>query len=129
MTHTEKDRPRTGTVDRGHVLDLVAATLATAGWLECLGPSAAAAAWTKAFATAVGEKRANAYLSAGGAPGSNWALQGSYWSEGRDVLGASVVLIAATADDTQVQELAARFVKYSDRAISQSYAVRLLHAS
>jgi hypothetical protein len=129
MTHIGEGGQGAQTGRSRRVADLVTATLTAAGWVESSGPAAATRSWVRTCDTAVGEKKAHAYLSRGAAADSRWTLEGCYWSEGYNVLGASVVLISATADDGQVQDSSRRFAANCDRAIGQSYAVRLLHLS
>lgn len=129
MTHIGEGGQGSQTGSGSRVVDLVTAALTAAGWVESRGPFPVTRAWVRTCDTAVGEKEAHAYLSRGASADSRWTLEGCYWSEGRNVLEASVVLISGAADDGLVQELSRQFVAYSDRAIAQSYAVRLLHLS
>ena len=67
----------------------ITARLSTRGWT----PLPLVALASKDYDTAVGPKTAHAHLADFGAATANLVLQGDYWSEGRNILGAGGVLV------------------------------------
>lgn len=101
---------------------IVLEELTATGWVVNPGGSAVA---LKQYETAVGIKEAQVYLSTQ-TNYDNVSLDGVYWSEGRNILESSVVLIPKRANDTEVRSLACKFADRVERSVRQSYAVRLL---
>src|SRR5690606_14572280 len=91
------------------------ASLVALGWTPRPDPALAA----KPYATAVGEKLATADLAAW--PDGGLSLQGSYESEGRNVVAPCFQLLQATT----VAAAAVRFDSGVDAAVHASYARRL----
>lgn len=108
MTRTFKERVRAALVARG--------------WT--------ASPWTavayRDYETAVGPKRAHAYVVDYSLTTGRMVLQGEYWSEGRNVLEPILRLIAVPADDAALDAEVVRFLDEADAHIRASYAVRLL---
>lgn len=102
--------------------DQVAAALKTLGWTVTGGVAVA----SKMFDTAVGPKQALAYLENYGPNSDNYLLTGSYQSEGRNALEATIVQIPKTADVAAVVPLAERFSAKAEKAIADTYAAKLL---
>ena len=96
--------------------------LVAQGW-TILSPDGHTAIAYKHFATAVGEKVAHVYLTAGD---GNRTLQGDYRSEGRNILEPRGQLIPLTASADQVKSLVVAFLTDIDNAIAESYAVKLM---
>lgn len=108
------------TVPEQALRSLVLEVLTATGWAANPGGSAVA---LKQYETAVGSKQAQAYLRTGH---DYVSLDGVYWSEGRNILESSGVLIPKTACSTQVRSLAGQFADRVERKVRESYAVRLL---
>ncbi|MFC5512833.1 hypothetical protein ACFPOU_17150 [Massilia jejuensis] len=68
----------------------IVAQLAAAGWMPLEGGTAIA---NKMYETAVGQKEAQVYLADYGPMEANFALVGHYYSEGRNILAGSSLLI------------------------------------
>lgn len=98
--------------------------LAALGWDTTeVGPIALG---TKAYQTAVGEKRAIAYLAPSGESAAYF--QASYESEGRNVLStirAGWKPITHGESDEELSALAAAFAAEVDEVVSKTYAMRL----
>ena len=105
----------------------ISARLATLGWdVTDVGPIALG---TKAYHTAVGEKRAIAYLAPTGEDAAYF--QASYESEGNNVLSticAGWKPITHTESDEELDGLAAAFAAEVDEVVSKTYAMRLAAA-
>ncbi len=99
---------------------IIVKVLAEHGWTVLTSPALGG----KTFVTAVGEKEALAYLTAGDE--FNRTIQGDYQSEGRNALSSNGVLISKDADDAEVARLAAVFAVGADKAVGETYAMRLL---
>jgi hypothetical protein len=78
------------------------------------------------YPTAVGLKRADAYLCDFGSNAPSALLQGDYRSEGRNVLESHFVCIPKAVDEATLSALVAQFVAAADAAVHASYAARLL---
>ena len=87
-----------------------------------------AALASKMYQTAVGNKEALTYLGVWGSDAENFVLSGEYWSEGSNCLESRFVFIPKVADRTAVEMLVKQFVSNADAAVSQTYAVKVLHA-
>lgn len=101
----------------------ILAQLAAAGWTPLEGGTAIA---NKMYETAVGLKEAQVYLADYGPTSENYVLQGQYYSEGRNVLGGSGILIPKTGDEATVTQLTQKFAAGAEKEVLQSYAARLL---
>lgn len=101
----------------------IVAQLAAAGWTPLEGGAAIA---NKMYETAVGLKEAQAYLADCGSTSENYVLQGQYYSEGRNVLGGSGILIPKAGDEPTVTQLTQKFAAGAEKEVLQSYAARLL---
>lgn len=102
----------------------IVAQLVAAGWTALeRSPSIA----IKTYDTAVGPKDAHVYLVDFGPSETNYFLQGEYYSEGSNVLGARGILIPKDADLAAVRTLTERFAAGAEQAVLDSYAARLLH--
>lgn len=101
----------------------IVAQLAAAGWIPLEGGTAIA---NKMYETAVGLKEAQVYLAAYGSTSENYVLQGQYYSEGRNVLGGSGILIPKAGDEATVTQLTQKFAVGAEKEVLQSYAARLL---
>lgn len=97
--------------------------LAAAGWTPLEGGTAIA---NKMYETAVGLKEAQVYLADYGPTSENYVLQGQYYSEGRNVLGGSGILIPKAGDEVTVMQLTQKFAAGAEKEVLQSYAARLL---
>jgi hypothetical protein len=91
-----------------------------------VGNSAGSALALKQYETAVGIKEAHAYLGPIKTNYHNVSLDGVYWSEGRNILEPSVVLIPKNADGALVRSLVGQFANRAESTVRESYAVRLL---
>lgn len=100
--------------------------LAHAGWSILKGGTAVA---KKDFQTAVGQKEALVYLAPWGPAEPNCVLQGQYYSEGRNILEASSMLIPKIGNVLAAGQLVQQFTKATEHKILQSYAVKLLRSS
>jgi hypothetical protein len=110
--------------DAGKALrSTIVAQLAAAGWTALEGGTAIA---NKMYETAVGLKEAQAYLADYGPTSENYVLQGQYYSEGRNVLGGSGILIPKAGDEATVTQLTQKFAAGAEKEVLQSYAARLL---
>lgn len=79
---------------------------------------------TRAFATAVGQKEAHAYLRL--VPSQPFAyLTGDYWSEGRNILEACMHRVRLD-DESALTDAVNAFALDADARVRESYAVRLL---
>ena len=101
----------------------IVAQLAADGWTALEGGTAIA---NKMYETAVGLKEAQVYLADYGPTSENYVLQGQYYSEGRNVLGGSGVLIPKAGDEATVTQLTQKFAAGAEKQVLQSYAARLL---
>jgi len=101
----------------------IAAQLAAAGWTALGGGTAIA---NKMCETAVGLKEAQVYLADHGPTSENYVLQGQYYSEGRNVLGGSAILIPKAGEEATVTQLTQKFAAGAEKEVLQSYAARLL---
>jgi hypothetical protein len=101
----------------------ILAQLAAAGWTPLEGGTAIA---NKMYETAVGLKEAQVYLADYGPTSENYVLQGQYYSEGRNVLGGSGILIPKAGDEGTVRQLTQKFGAGAEKEVLQSYAARLL---
>lgn len=105
----------------------ISARLATLGWdVTDVGPIALG---TKAYHTAVGEKRAIAYLAPTGEDAAYF--QANYESEGSNVLSsirAGWKPINHTESDEELAGLACAFAAEVDELVSKTYAMRLAAA-
>lgn len=101
----------------------IVAQLAAAGWTPLEGGTAIA---NKMYETAVGLKEAQVYLADYGPTSENYVLQGQYYSEGRNVLGGSGILIPKAGDEGTVTQLTQKFAAGAEKEVLQSYAARLL---
>lgn len=97
------------------------ALLLAHGWELVAGGTALA---TKSYATAVGPKEGQVYLSRSAADDPNQTLSGHYYSEGRNVMPGT--LIPKAADAATLERLVAQFAREADAAVADSYAARLL---
>jgi hypothetical protein len=97
----------------------IGALLETHGWSRTDGAAVA----KKTFPTAVGDKTAFVYLQ-------NWPdqlfMQGSYYSEGRNILESWGDLIPFDVSQEVLETQVSRFVSNNERAVGNSYAARLL---
>ena len=100
--------------------DALRALLQVHGWELVEGGTALA---TKIYATAVGPKEGQAYLSRSAEDDPNETLYGQYYSEGRNVMPG--VLIPKSADAATLKRLVAQFAGEADAAVAGSYAARL----
>lgn len=91
------------------------------GWSPLPGPAIA----EKAFATAVGEKVAFAYVSAFDKERLNCSLSGDYTSEGRNALESHGVLLPWDSSAEAVRRLAGQFAVNADLVVGETYAARL----
>lgn len=98
--------------------DAVGALLRQHGWVLVEGGTALA---TKVYPTAVGPKEAQVYLSRCRDDDPNQSLSGQYYSEGRNIMSAGV-LLPKTAEAADVERLVARFAREADAAVDASYA-------
>lgn len=89
-------------------------------------PSDYSALAHKVYNTIVGEKEAQAYLMDFGDEEGRVLLQGTYYSEGRNILAAHAVSIPKNANFEQIEKLVKVFTERTDEVVGQSYAVRLL---
>lgn len=103
----------------------IVAQLAAAGWTLLEGGTAIA---NKMYETAVGLKEAQVHLADYGPTSENYVLQGQYYSEGRNVLGGSGILIPKAADEATVIQLTQKFAAGAEKEVLQSYAARLLRS-
>lgn len=103
----------------------IVAQLAAAGWTPLEGGTAIA---NKIYETAVGLKEAQVYLADYGPTSENYVLEGQYYSEGRNILGGSGILIPKAADEAKVIQLAQKFAAGAEKEVLQSYAARLLRS-
>jgi len=101
----------------------IVAQLAAAGWTPLEGGTAIA---NKMYETAVGLKEAQAYLADYGPTTESYVLQGQYYSEGRNILGGSGILIPKAGDEAAVTQLTQKFAAGAEKEVFQSYAARLL---
>lgn len=113
-THDDADKALRSTI---------VAQLAAAGWTPLEGGTAIA---NKMYETAVGLKEAQVYLADYGPSSENYVLQGQYYSEGRNVLGGSGILIPKAGDEGTVTQLTQKFAAGAENEVLQSYAARLL---
>lgn len=82
----------------------------------------------KEIATAVGPKWTTIrHLTVEGSK-KFFALQGEYWSEGRNILEPSDRWIPFDADDALVEKMAREFIQQVEVKIGDSYAVRVLRS-
>jgi hypothetical protein len=101
---------------------IVTEALLNAGWTQSNG----AALVTKEFKTAAGVRQAAVYLSKGDE--YNRTISGDYWSEGRNALEGSSILVPVGADAAKVSLLAEKFCLGAEKMISQTYAMKLMAA-
>lgn len=101
---------------------------AVADRLEALGWKKGA--WTavasKSYDTAVGAKEAVVYLASWGPSEANVTLTGAYQSEGHNILSTCFVSVPKTAGREEIDQKVGLFVEQAEKAISESYARRLL---
>lgn len=100
----------------------IAAQLVAAGLVRLERTTAIA---MKTYPTAVGLKDAHVYLADFGPEETNYVLQGEYYSEGRNALGGSGVLIPKDADPELAIALTVRFAVGAEKSVLSSYAARL----
>lgn len=100
----------------------LAQCLANLGWSTDTGTAVA----SKYYATAVGDKQALAYLQDFDRESTNLLLTGSYWSEGRNALEATMVSIPRDANAEQAKAVAEQFARLADATVAETYAARLL---
>lgn len=100
------------------------ALLAASGWTVCEGTALA----FKDYPTAVGIKRAHAYVADYGRATAQVWLSADYQSEGRNICESRGMLIPK-ADAAGLDELVARFADAVDAAVAGSYAARLLRGA
>lgn len=96
--------------------------LAKSGWTPVSNGTAIA---SKDYETAVGIKTAHVYLADFGPTGTDYLLQGEYYSKGNNALEPHPFSIPKDADDGTIDRLAAAFASRADVVISETYAVRL----
>lgn len=101
--------------------DALCALLLAHGWELVPGGTALA---SRSYATAVGPKVGQVYLSRSAEGDANETLSGHYYSEGRNVMPS--VLIPKAADAATLERLVAQFAREADAAVAGSYAARLL---
>lgn len=80
----------------------------------------------KSYQTAVGNKEALAYFADYGKNSDNFLLTGEYWSEGRNCLSTVRVAVPKSVALETIPELVMQFALETDRAVSETYAARLL---
>ena len=112
------DVPPSGPFER--IESVVVMRLLELGWRR-LDETAIA---EKTYQTAAGEKAALVYLT-------DWRksfalLSGHYWSEGRNILDPIVVTLAYETEPGAIRLRVDRFVSDLDKAVGESYAVKLL---
>ena len=81
---------------------------------------------TKEYATEVGFKSATARIDES-KPRNGYWLSGEYWSEGNDALSCCGRLLQSSMDKETVIEMVDAFLVDIEKAISKTYAARLLH--
>lgn len=100
---------------------LIVRALVAHGWTASDGTAIA----SKVYRTAVGDKLALVYLGEFHGSGTVM-LQGTYFSEGSNVIENALRIIPLNASAAAVKEIVASFHEQTDRQIRQSYAARLL---
>lgn len=96
----------------------VTTRLTELGWSKVNGAAIA----TKSYLTAVGNKAAFVYLYRGNCA----TITGDYLSEGRNILEPLARLIPLDADSNVINEAVDTFAASVDKAIGESYAMKLL---
>lgn len=81
---------------------------------------------SKQYETAVGPKQALVYLQDFGPQEEQLLLVGDYQSEGRNCLSSHGVLVPKCASVAKVKELADWFSIQADKAVGQTYAMKLM---
>ncbi len=110
--------PPSGLFER--IESVVVKRLLELGWISLDGAAIA----EKTYQTAVGEKAALVYLT-------DWRkgfalLSGNYWSEGRNILEPHTVTLDYGTEPVALRQQVDRFVSDLDKAVGESYAVKLL---
>lgn len=85
---------------------------------------------TKDYATAVGLKQATIRVDMLDVSSAAFLwLNGTYWSEGRNVLEPHTRLIPACLDHRLLHHKVAEYLIWLEHAIQESYAVKILEAA
>ncbi len=105
---------------RDEIVNICQDALKLNGWILDNGGAIA----YKDFRTAVGIKRAFAYVSE--SDSFNFLLSGDYQSQGRNILSTSGELIRIFTTRDGIKQQAEQFSENVDAVVAASYAVRLL---
>lgn len=108
---------------RDAMISAVLPVLVTHGWTALNNSTAIA---SKTFDSAVGRKEAHVYLYEGSHDPYNGSLSGDYLSEGNNVLSTAGGLLPKPGTPEVWAAIALQFVQNAEKAIGDSYAVRLL---
>jgi hypothetical protein len=112
------------TILRAGLEKSIQAYLAELGW-TVLDSTAIA---SKMYDTAVGPRQALVYVQDFGPQEGVVRLMGDYQSEGRNCLSTTSVAITRFADEETIKALTQQFAAEADKAVGESYAMRLLRA-
>lgn len=103
------------------IIALIQARLVDLGWTAVKSSAIA----MKYYDTAVGPKQALVYISDFGPQEGSVRVTGEYWSEGRDCLSTTSVLISRQALPSDIDVLVQQFAVEADAVVGQTYAARL----
>lgn len=102
-------------------MDAAVSEIEAAGWSIKRGPAA-----EKFYDSAVGPKKALIWVSRKADQVGNFTISGEFWSEGRNVAENQGLVLNALAPAEDIPRLISSFLSGLERAIRDSYAVRLL---